>query len=427
MKGFLKHVKHAFFLLIVVMTVLALQIACKFHVVNTEREKVGLTFGRQNESEMRVAPTPWQQAEIKCREIPPIQESPAIPCAPDDHESSWAHVIRRNVATMAIEDGKPGEETRPFLFPVNISRMCGAGCVEINMEQHRAAYSDIVMCNQLARTIPDERYCWQVIFHAFWGALPVNPHVPFYILSFLITQDLEFSQLWIWSRKGVELEQDPLMVTFVGHPNVRFKQFDGTEIIRSLESTVISETLFEAKDEIFWLESDLFRVLILYAFGGVYTDMDFLFLRNFGPLLGREWLYQWGSHCVDMNGAAMRLFAKSPLGHALLEHIASVPPQGGTTAWGRDTYAAVGRKIKILRYPSCFFNPTWLTGHDIYSGGTHRNSWHGAFGVHLHGPVFTKGQTAAADSDYAGVRRELCESIDISRRNLIDYCQIKLD
>ena len=310
---------------------------------------------------------------------------------------------------MAVEDGKPGEETRPFMFPANVSRECGAGCVEINMEQHRAAYSDIVTCNQLARTIPDERYCSPVIFHAFWGALPVNPHVPLFVVSFLITQDLEHSQLWIWSREGVELEQDALMAPFAGHPNVHFRQYDGVEIIRSLNSTVIPENLIKAKDGMYWLESDLFRVLILYAFGGVYTDMDFLFLRNFGPLLGREWLYQWSSHCVDMNGAAMRLFAQSPLGHALLEHIASVPPQGGTTVWGRDTYAAVDRKIKILRYPSCFFNPTWLTGHDVYGGGIHRNSWHGAFGFHLHGPVFTKGQTAAADSDYVGVRSEMCE------------------
>ena len=249
MKGFLRQVKHAFLSLIIVMTVLALQIACKFHVVNTEREiRVELTPWPQNESEMRVEPTPWQQGEIKGRVIPPIQESPEVPCAPDDQESSWAPVIRRNVAKMAIEDGKPGEETRPFLFPVNLFRVCGAGCVEINMEQHRAAHSDIVMCNQLARTIADERYCSPVIFHAFWGTLPVNPHVPLYILSFLITQDLEHSQLWIWSRKGVELEQDPLMAPFVSHSNVHFKQFDGTEIIRSLKTTAIPEKLIEAKD-----------------------------------------------------------------------------------------------------------------------------------------------------------------------------------
>ena len=97
----------------------------------------------------------------------------------------------------------------------------------------------------------------------------------------------------------------------------------------------------------------------------------------------------------------MRLFPNSNVGLALLKHIVNVPPQPGTTAWGRDTYSAVSKHIPILRYPSCFFNPTWLTGHDIYKGGTYRNSWHGAFGFHLHGNVFNKGPQAEVNSDYA--------------------------
>lgn len=350
---------------------------------------------------------------IKCTEIPAINIDPAVPCAPNDEESSWGPVLRHNAANMAMEDAKPGEDTRSFMFKTNsqamVSGECGPACVEINIEQHRAAYSDSVVCNGLARAIPENRYCLPVIFHAFWGALPVNQHVRLYILSYLITQDLEFSQLWIWSRNGVDLGQDPLIASFAEHPNIKFMQFNAVEIIQSLKTPLILENLIGARDGMYWLESDLFRVLILYAFGGVYTDMDFLFLRNFGPLLGREWFYQWGSHCVDMNGATMRLFANSSLGYALLEHIVGTPPQGGTTVWGRDTYRAVDSKMKILRYPTCFFNPTWLTGYDIYGGGTHRNSWHGAFGFHLHGPVFTKGASAAADSDYWGIRHEMCE------------------
>ena len=348
-----------------------------------------------------------------CTEIPAIDVAPQVSCAPDDHESSWGPVLRHNAARMAVEDGKPGENTRSFMFrthsPAMVSGECAAACVEINIEQHRAAYSDIVVCNGLARMIPEDRYCAAVIFHAFWGTSPVNQHVPLFILSYLITQDLEYTQLWVWSRNGVDLTQDPLLSPFVQHPNVKFLQFNAAEIIHSLKTMAIPRDLISARDSMYWLESDLFRILILYAFGGVYTDMDFVFLRNLGPLLGREWFYQWGSHCVDMNGAAIRLFANSSLGRALLEQIISVPPQGGTTAWGRDAYRAVDQRISILRYPACFFNPTWLTGYDIYTGGTHRNSWHGAFGFHLHGPVFTKGLTAAADSDYSGIRREMCE------------------
>lgn len=339
--------------------------------------------------------------------IPEIDGYARFGCAADDSEGSWGPILQHNLETMALEDSKPGEAARSFMlrgFPGE----CGTGCLDITLEKHTGAYSDLLMCNRLARNISNSRYCSPVIFHTYWASPPVPPQVPLYVVSFLTTQDLEFAQLWIWSRKGISLEQDPRMSPFLGHPNIQFRQYSGADIVQALNSTSIPETLFLANDAHYWLETDLFRVLILHTFGGIYTDMDFLYLRNFGPILGQEWLYQWGSHCVDMNGAVMRLFARSDLGRALLEHILSVPPQAGTTAWGRDTYRAVSRHTQILRYPSCFFNPTWLTGHDIYKGGTHRNSWHGAFGFHLHGPVFSKGPLAEDHSDYASVVREIC-------------------
>ena len=59
MKGILRHVKRVFLLLIIIITIWALRTARKFHAVRTERE-------------IRIEPT----REMKCREIPPIQESP---------------------------------------------------------------------------------------------------------------------------------------------------------------------------------------------------------------------------------------------------------------------------------------------------------------------------------------------------------------
>lgn len=328
-------------------------------------------------------------------------------CSADDLESTWGPLLQHNFEALGAEDLKSGEDTRSFAMR-GILGECRAGCLNVSFEEHRAAYSDIILCNRLARNISNSRYCSPVIFHVFWGSPPVPPQVPLYILSFLTTQDLEYTKLWIWSRKGINLDHDPRLGPFVGHPNIEFQQFHGAEIMRTLNSTLIPESLFQAKDSQYWLESDLFRVLILHAFGGIYTDMDFLYLRSFGPILGQEWLYQWGSHCVDMNGAVMRLFPNSSLGRALIEHIVSVPPQAGTTAWGRDTYRAVSSHIRVLRYPSCFFNPSWLTGQNIYQGGTHRNSWYGAFGFHLHGGVFMKGPLAEVNSDYASVAQEMC-------------------
>ena len=350
--------------------------------------------------------------------IPRMEVDFDAQCSMDDLESTWGPLLARNSERMARVDSLPGEETRPFMLQSGLQNdlgACGSGCVSISTGTHRAAFAYMMTCNRLSRAVPDSRYCSDIVFHAFWADFPVNPHLPWFVLSFLLTQDLEYAQLWIWSRPGVVLESDPLLAPFVGHPLVKFKQFNGTQIIQSFKHIAFPETAFNERDGLYWLESDIFRVLILYAYGGVYTDIDFLFLRNLGPLLGREWFYQWGSHCDDMNGAVIRLFKNSSLGESILKHISHVPPQPGTTAWGRDSYAAINRQQTIPRYPTCFFNPAWLTGQDSFAGITHRNSWHGAFGFHLHGQVFSRGNTAEYTSDYASVKREMCAAIKIRR------------
>ena len=37
------------------------------------------------------------------------------------------------------------------------------------------------------------------------------------------------------------------------------------------------------------------RLLVLHKYGGVWVDMDVVFLRDFKPLLDQEWMYMWGS------------------------------------------------------------------------------------------------------------------------------------
>ena len=48
--------------------------------------------------------------------------------------------------------------------------------------------------------------------------------------------------------------------------------------------------------------SDLIRVVVLYLFGGVYFDLDVMFLRNLAPLLNYEFAYRW-SYSQNANSA----------------------------------------------------------------------------------------------------------------------------
>ena len=79
------------------------------------------------------------------------------------------------------------------------------------------------------------------------------------------------------------------------------------------------------------------------------------------PLLGMEFVYNWGNDCSLANGAIMRLFAGSRAGAGLMRVLSTRRPGG--ISWGPETYQdywlQTGHKgITVL--PTCFFNPHWL-------------------------------------------------------------------
>lgn len=42
-----------------------------------------------------------------------------------------------------------------------------------------------------------------------------------------------------------------------------------------------------------YFDSDLTRLLVLYQMGGVWIDFDVLLLRDFSPLLHKEFVHEW--------------------------------------------------------------------------------------------------------------------------------------
>ena len=92
------------------------------------------------------------------------------------------------------------------------------------------------------------------------------------------------------------------------------------------------------KDEMSYVDSDLFRLIILHNYGGVYYDADVILLRDLAPILSREWLYQWGSSCEFANGAVANLHKKSELSTRLLRKLAVTTPAMKSFDWGRNLY-----------------------------------------------------------------------------------------
>ena len=142
--------------------------------------------------------------------------------------------------------------------------------------------------------------------------------------------------------------------------------------------------------------------------GGVYVDMDVLLLRNLGPLLGDEWMYQWVTDCFSSKGAVLRMKRGSAFSARLLRAIIATPPVGGSTCWGRDAYR---KAAPFTNFPACFFNAGWMSnlGEDraFFNEAPHLSRWPGAFAFHLHGSVFRLGEKAAPNSEYVAAKRAL--------------------
>ena len=114
--------------------------------------------------------------------------------------------------------------------------------------------------------------------------------------------------------------------------------------------------------------SDVVRVLVLAAYGGIYLDLDVLVLRSFRPLLGHDFYYRWSTqdYC---NTAVMGLQKKSRNTAALLkaslgrvdrlEDLAKLYHPQALYKLAQSGNAS----IELL--PSAYFDPLWVV-EDVY-------------------------------------------------------------
>jgi hypothetical protein len=290
---------------------------------------------------------------------------------------------------------------------------CGPGLQpQVSIDETPTAYGNLINCMRLAKSIPSSRFCEPVIFHMFWGKLPVAEQAALSILSFLATQDLEFSMLWVWSPIGVDAVNDPLFSPFTASKHVFFKTFDTYKEAQGtpLEGSHLLEAATSSNDPRFYLFGDLVRLLVLARYGGVYVDMDVLLLRNLGPILGHEFAEQWGSSCFESNGAVLRIKAGSTFAKHILEFVSKTDPNELSSsfapyAWGKIAYYdSFGL---FFRIPICFIDSYWLLDSFYNSSKVHISNWFGSFAYHLHGSVFRNERKVEEGSAYVQVQREL--------------------
>jgi hypothetical protein len=194
-------------------------------------------------------------------------------------------------------------------------------------------------------------------YHMYWHGT-FSSKQAFAVKSCLATQDLDNLELWLWldTENGYDgFEDNPFLRPFLSFLHV--KRFDPEVEARG--------TPLERRPDLYrgaspTQRSNFFRFVVLYKYGGIYTDMDVMFLRDFSVLhhnasFRDEFCYRWSAHISYANSAVLRLNQESDTAHALLVRCGEV----GSCRPKNVLRFKDNVDLDIVVLPCPFFDPLW--------------------------------------------------------------------
>lgn len=126
------------------------------------------------------------------------------------------------------------------------------------------------------------------LFHVYWYG-NIDRHQILCINSYLATQNLNNTKLWVWLDNDTYNEN---CCKIPKHKNIIVKNYDiHDDIVKKLFT--INE--FIKTKEFLKFRSDIARLCFLNEYGGVYYDLDLILLKDLSPLLDLEFCYQWST------------------------------------------------------------------------------------------------------------------------------------
>jgi hypothetical protein len=108
------------------------------------------------------------------------------------------------------------------------------------------------------------------------------------------------------------------------------------------------------------VRSDAFRLVVLYRHGGIYVDIDTLFLRDFqeliaSPLGASPFVYRWSAHSTYFSNAILYIPHGHPLALQLMQHCRAVGSCHSRIAFRHQDHA----DKDFLELPCPIFDPLW--------------------------------------------------------------------
>jgi len=204
------------------------------------------------------------------------------------------------------------------------------------------------------------------LFHCYWFGQFLPVHL-LCIKSLLATQNVD--KIYIWVPDLFKIA--PSVSLFKNLQKIEIKQFNKDifdkitnvsqikkDILYSRYNSLISTKLqfFPNIEKQYAYASDLFRFIILNVYGGIYFDMDNVFLRNLNDIKIKRYLSQWGS---SLGGNASIL--KLEKDHNLIEIIMKKVPM---YFYPQGTFE-LDKPFDITIMHRSFFDPLWPEGINI--------------------------------------------------------------
>lgn len=234
--------------------------------------------------------------------------------------------------------------------------------IDITLEKNPELYVDYLKGLEFLSKIKNEDYEYpeeKVNFHIYTEVN--NDKQLECVKSFIATQNLEKTKLILWS--DYDIQDNELIKPYKDLVDLRVydakKEAKGTPLEN--HPVWINSDISDTKH---YMKSGILRFLVTHKYGGVWVDMDMIFLRDFKPILDQEWAYMWGSErdfCNFGPCAAMMSFQKeSQHSTGCLNEIRSTPLVKDSTILDHMLLAKVYSKQPFTVFPSTFFNTEWL-------------------------------------------------------------------
>ncbi len=222
-------------------------------------------------------------------------------------------------------------------------------------------------------------------YHTYWNG-DATWRVEAFIKSYLFTQNLACSRLWIWfdadHHPNAEriILKDPAFTRFLplverGDLLVKGWRFPSQVTIPNFQDHQTERDVSEAPEQLYIdikarlmpfqpaALSDAVRFIMLHLHGGVYLDIDMLLLRDLRPLLlpkEHGWAERWGTALDpgDYNTAVMSLSANSSLSTYFLLGAVRTGVHFHPRALGRMAVDEQ-RDREFFKLEDAAFDPTW--------------------------------------------------------------------